>query len=61
MNKELCNMIEAMIDYNISCFLDAYQCTDWGISAKEFAQHLIKEFSNTITKVAEELDDEEGE
>ena len=61
MNKRLQQQIQGMIDYDVSYFLDAYQCDDWGITATEFAELLIKEFTNTILQVANELDNDPSE
>lgn len=42
-------------------FLDAYQCADWGISAKKFAKELVAQFSKMIKDYAKDLDNEDEE
>ena len=59
MTNELKNQIEAMVEDYCSDFMDAYQCMDWGISAREFANILVKEFTTVLAQYAEELDEDE--
>ena len=59
MNNELKCQIEGMVEDFCSEFLDAYQCTDWGISAKKFAEKLVTQFSKDIKEYAKELDNKE--
>lgn len=58
MTKELENQIEAMVENYCTEFIDAYQCMNWGISAREFADILIKKFTKVIAEYAKELDEE---
>lgn len=59
MTKELENQIEALSEHYCSEFMDAYQCMDWGITAQEFATHLINYFSEEVQQYAAELDSKE--
>ena len=59
MNEELKQQIESMADDYCTDFMDAYQCTDWGISAQQFATYLVEYFSAEVQKYAAELDSEE--
>lgn len=60
MTKELKNQIEGMTEDYCSDFLDVYQCADWGISAREFADILLKKFAVTLAEYAKELDEDEN-
>lgn len=61
MTNELKQQIESMVEDFCSDFMDAYQCQDWGISAKKFAKILMDKFKATIKQYATELDEEEEE
>ena len=61
MTKELKQQIEGMVEDYCSDFMDAYQCMDWGISAREFAEILTEKFKVMITQYAAELDEEDEE
>lgn len=61
MNNELKNQIECMAEDFCSEFLDAYQCADWGISAKKFAKELVAQFSKMVKDYAKDLDNEDEE
>lgn len=58
MTKLLKQQIDAMAEDYCTDFMDAYQCADWGISAREFADILIKKFAITLAEYAKELDEE---
>lgn len=50
--------VEAMAENFNETFLDAYQCQDWGVTAKKFARLCIEELTKQLTQLAHELDDE---
>ena len=60
-NKKIYQQINGMVDNYATEFLDAYQCINWGISAKKFANLLIDKFAKEIKQIAEELDNGEDE
>ena len=55
-NKKIHQQIGGMVDNYATEFLDAYQCINWGISAKKFSDLLIDKFTKEIKQVAKELD-----
>lgn len=60
-NKKIHQQIDGIIDNYATEFLDAYQCINWGISAKKFANLLIDKFAKEIKQIAKELDNGKDE
>lgn len=60
-NKKIYQEIDGIVDNYATDFLDAYQCINWGISAKKFANLLIDKFAKEIKQIAKELDNGEEE
>ncbi len=60
-NKKIYQEIDGIVDNYATDFLDAYQCINWGISAKKFANLLIDRFAKEIKQIAKELDNGEDE
>lgn len=59
MNEELMQQIDSTVEDYCSTFVDDYQCTNWGITAREFAKYLIECFSIRVQEYAADLDSEE--
>lgn len=57
MEERLKTQIESIAENFGSEFLDIYQCVNWGISAKEFIQLLVKQIEITLNQYAKELDE----
>ena len=55
-SKELYNQIEVMAEEFASNFLDAYQCMDWGITPKEFAERLLEQTQKTLYDYARDME-----
>jgi len=60
-NKKIYQEIDGIVDNYATDFLEAYQCINWGISAKKFANLLIDRFAKEIKQIAKELDNGEDE
>lgn len=59
MSEELALQIESTVEDYCSTFVDDYQCTDWSITAQQFAAYLVERFAIRVQEYAADLDREE--
>lgn len=50
---------KAFAENSIGELLDAWQCQDWGVTAKTFMAEFVKQFTKMARQLAKELMEEE--